>query len=74
MNTIFKEKISDGDFQSLINYNGLNKAAQLAIPTPDHYFPLLYNLALKDNTDTIEFFNDTIVGGSLTMTSVKIGF
>ncbi len=73
MNSIFKDKIASGDFKSLIAYEKLGAAAQLAIPTPDHYFPLLYNLGLQDSADTIRFFNDKSVGGSLTMTSVKIG-
>jgi 4,5-DOPA dioxygenase extradiol len=73
MNTIFKEKISTNDFKSLIDYEKLGSAAKLAIPTPDHYYPLLYNIALRDDKDAISFFNDKSVGGSLTMTSVKIG-
>lgn len=73
MNTIFKDKISKVDVKSLIDYTKLHKASSLAIPTPDHYFPLLYTLGLQTQKDTITFFNDKAVGGSLTMTSVKIG-
>ena len=73
MNTIFKEKISDGNHKALIDYEKLNVAAKLAVPTPDHYYPLLYSIALQDSKDDVGFFNDIAVGGSLTMTSVKIG-
>ena len=73
MNAIFKDKISSGDFKSLIDYEKLGSAAKLAIPTTDHYYPLLYNIALQEKNDAISFFNDKPVGGSLTMTSVKIG-
>ncbi|WP_073584596.1 4,5-DOPA-extradiol-dioxygenase [Flavobacterium cucumis] len=73
MNDIFKNKISNGFHKELIQYEKLNKAATLAIPTPDHYYPLLYILALQTDNDKVEFFNDKVVGGSLTMTSVKIG-
>lgn len=73
MNSIFKEKIGNRDFQSLIDYEKLSSAAKLAIPTPDHYFPLIYSLALQENQDNISFFNDKLVGGSLNMTSVKFG-
>lgn len=73
MNHIFKEKIGNNDFKSLIAYEKLNAAAKLAIPTPDHYYPLLYAMALQDNKDDVAFFNDKPVGGSLTMTSVKWG-
>ncbi|RPI68188.1 MAG: 4,5-DOPA dioxygenase extradiol, partial [Ignavibacteriae bacterium] len=46
--------------------------AKLAIPTPDHYWPLLYILGLQGAKDNATFFNDRAVGGSLTMTSVRI--
>ncbi len=73
MNSIFKNKIANGDYNALINFEKLNPAAKLAIPTPDHYFPLLYTIALQEGNDEIQFFNDKPVAGSLTMTSVKIG-
>ena len=73
MNDIFKNKISNGFHKELIQYEKLHKAATLAIPTPDHYYPLLYILALQTDNDKVEFFNDKAVGGSLTMTSVRIG-
>lgn len=73
MNDIFKDKILNGDHQALIEYEKLNKAAKLAIPTPDHYYPLLYSLALQRKGEQATIFNDMAVGGSLTMTSVKIG-
>jgi 4,5-DOPA dioxygenase extradiol len=73
MNDIFKKKIIEGNHTDLINYNKLGMGATLAIPTPDHYYPLLYSLALQDSQDDITFFNDELVGGSLNMTGVKIG-
>lgn len=73
MNQTFKDLILDGDHKALINYSSLGREALLAIPTPEHYLPLIYSLALKSNKDNISFFNDQAVGGSLTMTSVKFG-
>ncbi len=73
MNTKFKELISAGEHQSLIRYESLGKEALLAIPTPEHYLPLLYTLGLKGESDPVSFFNDKAVAGSLTMTSVKFG-
>ncbi len=70
MNTNFKKHISDKNHKPLINYQEMGKAAMLAIPTPDHYIPLLYTLALQDEKDEASFFNDKAVAGSLTMTSV----
>jgi 4,5-DOPA dioxygenase extradiol len=73
MNDTFKQLITDGDYKPLINYESLGAEARLAIPTPEHYLPLLYSLGLKGSKDNISFFNDKAVAGSLTMTSVKIG-
>jgi 4,5-DOPA dioxygenase extradiol len=73
INEIFKKNILSGNHQPLINYNTFGSNAIKAIPTPDHYFPLLYVLGLQSSNDGIEIFNDKVVAGSLTMTSVKIG-
>ena len=73
MNDRFKNLITTGDHKPLINYESLGSEAMLAIPTPEHYLPLLYTLGLKGSKDNITFFNDKAVAGSLTMTSVKIG-
>ena len=64
--------ILNGDHQSLINYKANGRAFQLSIPTPEHYLPLLYILALKDKNEELTLFNDKAIAGSLTMTSVKI--
>ena len=71
--TRMKEFILDRNHQPLIDYSLQGKAFQLAIPTPEHYLPLLYSLALSENKEEIELFNDKAVAGSLTMTSVKTG-
>ncbi|HWJ25175.1 MAG TPA: 4,5-DOPA dioxygenase extradiol [Flavisolibacter sp.] len=73
MNEKFKELIDGGKHDQLINYQSLGREALLAIPTPEHYWPLLYTLSLKESKDDVSFFNDKAVGGSLTMTSVKFG-
>jgi 4,5-DOPA dioxygenase extradiol len=72
-NNKFKQLIQDGNHKNLINYATLGREVQLAIPTPDHFLPLLYTLALKDKNESVSFFNDKPVMGSLTMTSVRIG-
>ncbi|WP_299825972.1 4,5-DOPA dioxygenase extradiol [uncultured Pontibacter sp.] len=73
INSTFKEMISNGHHDKLIKYEQLGKEAMMAIPTPEHYWPLMYTLGLQGNKDDVSFFNDKVVGGSLTMTSVKIG-
>jgi 4,5-DOPA dioxygenase extradiol len=72
MNDTFKKLIMNGDHKPLINYESLGTESRLAIPTPEHYLPLMYSLGLKENTDSISFFNDKAMAGSLTMTSVLI--
>lgn len=67
-----KSFILNDDHQKLIDYKKQGSAFDLAIPTPDHYLPLIYALALKDESDSVSLFNDEPLGGSLTMTSVKI--
>ncbi|MGQ1784871.1 MULTISPECIES: 4,5-DOPA dioxygenase extradiol [unclassified Saccharicrinis] len=65
--------ILDGNHEELINYTRLGKAFELSIPTPDHYLPLLYILALQEKNEGLSIFNDKPIGGALSMTSVKIG-
>jgi len=67
-----KNFILSGDHQQLINYKSLGKAFDLAIPTPEHFLPLLYVLALQEDQENITLFNEKAVMGSLTMTSLKI--
>ncbi|MCK6692254.1 MAG: 4,5-DOPA dioxygenase extradiol [Thermoanaerobaculia bacterium] len=67
-----KSHIQSGDHEPLINFRAQGKAFDLAIPTPEHYLPLLYALALQEKGETVSLFNDRAVAGALTMTSVKI--
>jgi 4,5-DOPA dioxygenase extradiol len=67
------EWILDGNYQNLINFEKQGTALQNAVPTPDHYLPLIYTLGLKKKTEEISLFNDELIGGSLSMTSVRIG-
>jgi 4,5-DOPA dioxygenase extradiol len=71
-NAKFKKLIMENEHQQLINYQDLGSAVKLAIPSPEHYLPLLYTLAMKEKEDIVSFFNDKAVMGSITMTSVKI--
>ena len=72
-NDTFKKLIQSNHHKELIHYDLLGKAVQMAVPTPDHFLPLLYALALKNESETVSYFNDKAVMGSLTMTSLKIG-
>lgn len=72
MNEIFKNNIINRNHQALINYESLGTAAKLAVPTPDHYYPLLYSLGLQVKNEEVYIFNDKLIAGSLTMTSLVI--
>ncbi len=71
-NEKMKKYILTGDHQPLIDFKSQGKAFDLAIPSPEHYLPLIYSLALKEKNEKITIFNDKAVAGSLTMTSLKI--
>ena len=73
MNENFKALIQKGEHQPLINYDRFGLPGKLAIPTPEHYLPLLYTLGLQNSSEKASIFNDKAVAGSLTMTSVMIG-
>jgi 4,5-DOPA dioxygenase extradiol len=73
----FEEKVRElllaTDDESLINYKALGNDATLSIPTPDHYLPLLYIIACRDEGEKITFPVEGIDGGSISMLSVQIG-
>ncbi|RRQ48923.1 4,5-DOPA dioxygenase extradiol [Maribacter algicola] len=71
-NEKMKAFILENNHSSLIDFRSQGKAFDLAIPTPEHYLPLLYAIALKEKNEDVSFFNDAPLGGSLSMTSLKI--
>ena len=73
LNDILKNKLIDGDDLSLINYRSLHKDAELAIPTPEHYIPMLYVLGLRNKDEKVRLFNDKVIAASLNMTSFIVG-
>jgi 4,5-DOPA dioxygenase extradiol len=64
--------IADNNLKPLINYKNYSKAFQLSAPTPEHYLPMLYAVALRGKNESVSFFNDKIIGNSFSMTSLKI--
>jgi 4,5-DOPA dioxygenase extradiol len=63
------ECIRKGDNDGAINYRRFGKAADFAVPTPDHYYPLLYVLGAADEKDNLQVYNEECIMGSLSMTS-----
>lgn len=72
-NETIKRLILENKHKELIDYTLLGEEVRMAVPSPDHYLPLLYTLALKQEDESISFFNDKVVMGSLSMTSLRIG-
>jgi 4,5-DOPA dioxygenase extradiol len=68
-----KKHILDRNHQPLIDYRNQGVEFDLAIPTPEHYMPMIYALALQEKNEDVHIFNDQAVAGALTMTSLKIG-
>lgn len=69
IDAIFQKNIASYNYKDLIAYEKLHPQIQLAIPTSEHYIPMLYTLGLREAKDELLFFNDAYVGGSLSMTS-----
>lgn len=70
--TLSKRLIENGDHQALADYPALGSDAHYAIPTPEHYLPLLYVLAAQQPGERPAFFNDAVFS-SLSMTSFVLG-
>jgi 4,5-DOPA dioxygenase extradiol len=67
---IVKKCIEEDNPRTLIEYEKLGELARLAHPTNDHYLPLMYTLGLREKSDKMEFFNDSVDMGSMSMRSV----
>jgi 4,5-DOPA dioxygenase extradiol len=67
----FRGHLRSGNHAALVDYPSLGPEARLAIPTPDHYYPLLYVLGAMEKGEEPVLFNDKAMGGSITMTSLR---
>ena len=68
-----RELVLRGDHQPLVNYESLGPDAELSVPTPEHYLPLLYVLGASDEGDAVTFPVEGMDGGSISMLSVQFG-
>ncbi len=68
-----RQKLVDGDSAALVDYEGLCKGATLAVPTLDHYLPMLYTLALRGDDDALSFVFEGFQYASVSMRSFRIG-
>ena len=68
-----RQLLADGDFEPLVDYESLGPDALLSAPTPDHYLPLLYVIAQRQQDEPVSFPVTGFDGGSISMLSVRIG-
>jgi 4,5-DOPA dioxygenase extradiol len=68
-----KDHLARRDHAPLVAWESLDPQAQLAVPTPEHYLPLLYVIATQQDDDAVSFPVGGIDMGSLSMLSVTVG-
>ncbi len=68
-----KDLILSGDHKAIIDYTKLGRSARLAVPTLEHYLPLLYVLGAQDKADLVSFFAENVTLGTMSMRSVRLG-
>ena len=65
--------IEQRDHEPIIHFERGDQSAALAINSAEHYIPLIYALALREDNDAVSFFAEKVMGGSISMRSVRIG-
>ncbi len=68
-----KAHLRAGHHQPVVAYEALGRDAMLAVPTPEHYLPLLYVIALQRKDERISFPVEGVDGGSISMLAVQVG-
>jgi 4,5-DOPA dioxygenase extradiol len=69
-----RELLMEEKSQLLVDYQvRLGREAKLAVPTPDHYLPLLYVIGTRQPRETISFPVEGVDGGSISMLAVQVG-
>lgn len=67
-----REMIVSGD-RGLVEYERMGEDAELSVPTPEHFLPLIYALAQRENDEPVSFPVEGFDGGSVSMLGVRIG-
>ena len=68
-----KQWILTGDHKAIIDYSKMGRSARLAVPTREHYLPLLYVLGAQEPAESATFFAEKVTLGSMSMRSLRIG-
>ncbi len=67
-----RERVLKAEHQKLIDYEAQGEDARLAVPTPEHYLPLLYTLGAQTPNDHAEVLTDGIDMGCVSMLSATL--
>jgi 4,5-DOPA dioxygenase extradiol len=68
-----KQKLDSGDFNAVVNYRSLGQTATIAVPTEDHYLPLIYTLGLASGNERVRYLYEGFQYGSISMRCIQIG-
>lgn len=67
-----KQSILTSNHEAIINFDQLGEIARLAVPTDEHFLPLLYVLACQEKEE-FSFFTEEVTMGAISMRSLRIG-
>jgi len=73
IDTRLKDRLVAGDHKAVIDYASLGKDSALAVPTLDHYLPMIYILRLQEQSEPLVFTHEGIQNGSVSMRAFRIG-
>ena len=69
-----RELLLAEEYSPVVDYeNRLGREADLAVPTPDHYLPLLYVVGTRTPSEPLTFPVEGVDGGSVSMLAVRVG-
>ena len=68
-----KDRIVNRDYGSLVKEALSSSAGKLSIPSPDHWYPLLYTLGAADKSEDLRFEYEGIENGSISMRTLSFG-
>jgi len=68
-----KQNLVSGNHEPLINYLDLGKEALYAVPTQDHYLPMIYTIGLQKKGENLKFIHEGFQNGSVSMRAFQIG-
>ncbi len=71
--TMIREALVSSDIDALINYGRSGEAARYSVPTADHYLPLLYAAALREEGESLSFICEMFQNRSVSMRSFLVG-